>query len=249
MTINSSAAIALAMYLVVGEEQGVPRDRLRGTIQTDILKEYIAQKEFIFPPGPSMRLVTDMVEFCAREMPLWHPISISGLPHPRGRLDRRAGARVHAEERLHLRRVGARARARRRRVRAAPLVLLQRAPRLLRGDREVPRGPPHLGARDARQVRRAGRALAADAVPHPDGRRLADVAAAARQRRADGDRGARRGARRDAVAAHELLRRGARAADGGRGAPRAAHAAGDRARDRRRQRRSTRSAAPTTSRR
>jgi methylmalonyl-CoA mutase N-terminal domain/subunit len=78
MTINSSAAIALAMYLVVGEEQGVPRAKLRGTIQTDILKEYIAQKEFIFPPEPSMRLVTDMVEFCAAEMPLWHPISISG---------------------------------------------------------------------------------------------------------------------------------------------------------------------------
>src|SRR4029078_2934674 len=78
MTINAPAAIALAMYLVVGEEQGVPRERLRGTIQTDILKEYIAQKEFIFPPGPSMRLVTDMVEFCAREMPVWHPISISG---------------------------------------------------------------------------------------------------------------------------------------------------------------------------
>ena len=78
MTINSSAAIALAMYAVVGEEQGVPRAKLRGTIQTDILKEYIAQKEFIFPPGPSMRLVTDMVEFCSREMPLWHPISISG---------------------------------------------------------------------------------------------------------------------------------------------------------------------------
>jgi methylmalonyl-CoA mutase, N-terminal domain len=78
MTINSSAAIALAMYAVVGEEQGVPRAKLRGTIQTDILKEYIAQKEFIFPPGPSMRLVTDMVQFCAAEMPLWHPISISG---------------------------------------------------------------------------------------------------------------------------------------------------------------------------
>jgi methylmalonyl-CoA mutase, N-terminal domain len=78
MTINSSAAIALAMYLVVGEEHHVPREKLRGTIQTDILKEYIAQKEFIFPPGPSMRLVTDMVEFCANEMPLWHPISISG---------------------------------------------------------------------------------------------------------------------------------------------------------------------------
>jgi len=78
MTINSPAAILLAFYACVGEEQGVPRDRLRGTIQTDILKEYIAQKEYIFPPEPSMRLVTDMVEFCTREMPFWHPISISG---------------------------------------------------------------------------------------------------------------------------------------------------------------------------
>jgi methylmalonyl-CoA mutase, N-terminal domain len=78
MTINSPAAILLAFYVCVGEEQGVPREQLRGTIQTDILKEYIAQKEWIFPPEPSMRLVTDMVEFCAREMPRWHPISISG---------------------------------------------------------------------------------------------------------------------------------------------------------------------------
>ncbi|TMK70685.1 MAG: methylmalonyl-CoA mutase [Actinobacteria bacterium] len=78
MTINSPAAMLLAFYVCVGEEQGVPRDRLRGTIQTDILKEYIAQKEFIFPPEPSMRLVIDMIEFCAREMPKWHPVSISG---------------------------------------------------------------------------------------------------------------------------------------------------------------------------
>jgi methylmalonyl-CoA mutase, N-terminal domain len=78
MTINSPAAILLAYYACVGEEQGVPREQLRGTIQTDILKEYIAQKEYIFPPEPSMRLVTDMVEFCSTEMPLWHPISISG---------------------------------------------------------------------------------------------------------------------------------------------------------------------------
>ncbi len=78
MTINSPAAILLAFYACVGEEQGVPRAALRGTIQTDILKEYIAQKEYIFPPEPSMRLVTDMVEFCTKEMPLWHPISISG---------------------------------------------------------------------------------------------------------------------------------------------------------------------------
>jgi methylmalonyl-CoA mutase, N-terminal domain len=78
MTINSPAAMLLAFYACVGEEQGVPREKLRGTIQTDILKEYIAQKEFIFPPEPSMRLVVDMIGFCAREMPLWHPISISG---------------------------------------------------------------------------------------------------------------------------------------------------------------------------
>jgi methylmalonyl-CoA mutase N-terminal domain/subunit len=68
----------LAFYVCVGEQQGVAREHLRGTIQTDILKEYIAQKEYIFPPEPSMRLVTDMVEFTSREMPLWHPISISG---------------------------------------------------------------------------------------------------------------------------------------------------------------------------
>src|SRR6184192_883858 len=78
MTINAPAAMLLAFYVCVGEQQGVPRGEVRGTIQTDILKEYIAQKEFIFPPEPSMRLVTDMVEFCAREMPKWHPISISG---------------------------------------------------------------------------------------------------------------------------------------------------------------------------
>jgi methylmalonyl-CoA mutase N-terminal domain/subunit len=78
MTINSPAAVLLAYYACVGEEQGVPRSELRGTIQTDILKEYIAQKEYIFPPEPSMRLVTDMIEFCSTEMPKWHPISISG---------------------------------------------------------------------------------------------------------------------------------------------------------------------------
>jgi methylmalonyl-CoA mutase, N-terminal domain len=78
MTINAPAAILLAFYICVAEEQGVARDRLRGTIQTDILKEYIAQKEWIFPPEPSMRLCVDMIEFCAREVPQWHPVSISG---------------------------------------------------------------------------------------------------------------------------------------------------------------------------
>jgi methylmalonyl-CoA mutase, N-terminal domain len=78
MTINSPAAILWAMYLAVAEQQGVAWERLSGTLQNDILKEYIAQKEYIFPPRPSMRLVTDTIEFGARHTPRFNPVSISG---------------------------------------------------------------------------------------------------------------------------------------------------------------------------
>src|SRR4051812_43579448 len=78
MTINAPAAIILAFYVVAAEENGVPSEALGGTIQTDILKEYIAQKEWCFPIDPAMRLVTDMIEWCSGHMPRWHPISISG---------------------------------------------------------------------------------------------------------------------------------------------------------------------------
>jgi methylmalonyl-CoA mutase N-terminal domain/subunit len=78
MTINAPAAILLAFYVLVGEKQGVPATQLGGTIQTDILKEYIAQKEWCFPVEPAMRLVTDMIEWCTENMPRWHPVSISG---------------------------------------------------------------------------------------------------------------------------------------------------------------------------
>jgi methylmalonyl-CoA mutase N-terminal domain/subunit len=78
MTINAPAAILLAFYVLVGESQGVPPEKLGGTIQTDILKEYIAQKEWCFPIDPAMRLVTDMIEWCTENMPRWHPVSISG---------------------------------------------------------------------------------------------------------------------------------------------------------------------------
>jgi methylmalonyl-CoA mutase N-terminal domain/subunit len=78
MTINAPAAILLAFYVLVGESQGVPAEKLGGTIQTDILKEYIAQKEWCFPIEPAMRLVTDMIEWCTANMPRWHPVSISG---------------------------------------------------------------------------------------------------------------------------------------------------------------------------
>ncbi|TMB48144.1 MAG: methylmalonyl-CoA mutase [Chloroflexi bacterium] len=78
MTINSPAAILLCMYIAVAEKQGVPAAALGGTLQNDILKEFIAQKEFIFPPAPSMRLVVDSIEYCAKEVPKWNTISISG---------------------------------------------------------------------------------------------------------------------------------------------------------------------------
>jgi methylmalonyl-CoA mutase N-terminal domain/subunit len=78
MTINSTAPIALAMYLAVADRHGTPWDRVGGTLQNDILKEYIAQKEYIFPPRPSMRLITDQFQFCARHVPKWNTISISG---------------------------------------------------------------------------------------------------------------------------------------------------------------------------
>jgi len=78
MTINATAVIALAMYVAVAEKQGVPRAKLGGTLQADMLKEYIAQKEWIVPPAPAVKIVCDMIEFCAKEMPRWNPVSISG---------------------------------------------------------------------------------------------------------------------------------------------------------------------------
>ncbi len=78
MTINAPAAVLLAMYLAVARKQNVSWDRVRGTIQNDILKEYIAQKEWIYPPRPSMRIIVDMIDFCTRQVPAWNTVSISG---------------------------------------------------------------------------------------------------------------------------------------------------------------------------
>jgi len=78
MTINASAIVALCMYIAVGEKQGIPMSKLGGTIQNDMLKEYIAQKEWIVPPRPAVRIVVDMIEYCSKHMPRWHAVSISG---------------------------------------------------------------------------------------------------------------------------------------------------------------------------
>ena len=235
MTINSPAAMLLAFYVCVGEQQGVPRAELRGTIQTDILKEYIAQKEWIFPPEPSMRLVVDMIEFCAQEMPRWHPISISGYHI------REAGSNAAQELAFTLADGFAYVEA----AIERGLDVDDFAPRLsfffnahLDFFEEIAkyRAARRIWARELRERYGAKnpRSLA-DALPHADRRRVADRAAARGEHRPHGARGAGGGARRHAVAAHELVRRGARAADRERGADRAAHAAGDRARDGRRE--------------
>lgn len=78
MTINSPAAMIFAFYLAVAQKQGIELKQLRGTLQNDILKEYIAQKEYIYPPNPSMRIIVDMIEYCSKEVPQWNPVSVSG---------------------------------------------------------------------------------------------------------------------------------------------------------------------------
>ena len=161
MTINAPAAVLLALYVAVAERQGVSPDKLRGTLQNDMLKEFIAQKEWISPIRGHMRIIRDMLVWCTRAMPQWNTISISGYHI------REAGATGVQELAFTLAdgigyvQLGIDGGPRRRRVRAAPVVLLRRPQRLLRGDREVPRRPPHVGARScasgsARRTRSRG---------------------------------------------------------------------------------------------
>ena len=155
MTISGPAVPVFCMYLVAAERQGVDLGKLNGTLQTDIFKEYIAQKEWLFAPEPHLRLIGDLMEYCAEKIPAYKPISRLRLPHPRGRLDRRAGARLHPCRRLRLRGAGALPRPGRRAVRPRAVLLLRLAPGLLRGDRQVPRRPADLGPLAARRLRRA----------------------------------------------------------------------------------------------
>ena len=218
MTINAPAAIMLAFYVVAAEQdsahptsperlsrhdpgrhpEGVHRPE--GVVLPDRPRDAPLRRHDRVVHAPDAALAPDLD---------------LRLPHPRGRLDRAAGAGVHAEGRAHLRRAGGRTRPRRRRLRAAPVLLLQRPDRLLRGDRQVPRRAPDLGQGAQGDLRRQEPEVVADALPHPDRRRQPHRPAAAEQRRAHRDRGAGRGARRHPVAAHELLRRGARAAHRG----------------------------------
>jgi hypothetical protein len=145
MTISGPAVPVFCMYLVAAERQGVDIGTLNGTLQTDIFKEYIAQKEWLFPPEPHLRLIGDLMEYCAAEIPAYKPLSVSGYHIREAGSTAGAGAGVHARRRLRLRRARPLARPRHRDVRARAVVLLRRPHRLLRGDRRSSARPGASG--------------------------------------------------------------------------------------------------------
>ncbi len=208
MTINAPAAPIWAMYIVAAEKAGVPRARLEGTIQNDILKEYVAQKEFLFPPEPSMRLVVDTIEFGTRELPRWNTVSISGYHI------REAGSTAVQELAFTIADGMAYVEA----SMARGLDPDEFAPRLsfffnshsdffeeiakFRASRRIWWKLMH-----ERYRARAG-ALGLDALPHPDRRREPHAPAAAQQPHPGRHAGAGRDPRRHAVAPHRRVRRG-----------------------------------------
>ena len=155
MTINAPAAILLAMVIAVAKKQGVSPRELRGTVQNDILKEYIARGTYIFPPAPSMRLITDLFRYCATEVPELEHHQHLRLPHPGGGQHGGAGGGVHAGGCHRIREGGHRRRAGGGRLRAAARLLLQRAQQLPGRGRQVPGRAAAVGEDHARAVRRA----------------------------------------------------------------------------------------------
>ena len=208
MTINATAAILLLLYELVAEEEGVAPSSISGTIQNDILKEYVARGTYIYPPRPSMRLVTDTFAYCAERIPDWNTISISGyhireagstavqelaftlangIAYVQAALD--AGLEVDA-------------------FGPAALVLLQCPQRPLPGGRQVPGGAQDLGPDHDRALRRPRREVEASSLPHPDRRLDAHGPAARGQHRPRDAAGAVGRPRRYPEPAHERLRRG-----------------------------------------
>ena len=178
MTINSTAATLLSLYAAVAEEQGVDKSKIGGTVQNDILKEYIARGTYIYPPEPSMRLITDTFDYCTREVPRWNTISISGYHMREAGCTAAQGNRLHDRQRNRLRRSGAGGGSGVRRLRPAAVILLRLPLQLPRRSGQVPRRTAALGDDRPRAVRLAKRTGANAALPHADGRRHADRAAA-----------------------------------------------------------------------
>ena len=165
MTINSTAIILLALYIAVARKQGTEQHALSGTIQNDILKEYVARGTYIYPPRASLRIVTDIFAYCDRDLPNWNTISISGY-HIReaGSTAVQEVAFTFANAMAYVQAAGRR--PRRQPPRPAALLLLQRAQRFPRRSREVSRGAAALGGHHARPVRRDKSPRTAAALSH-----------------------------------------------------------------------------------
>ncbi len=232
-TINAPASVLLAMYLVVAEKQGADWDKISGTLQNDILKEYIAQKEWIYPIKPAMKLVIDTFEFCTNHVPRYNPISVSGYHIREAGATAGTGARVHLARRYRIRGVG----------RRGGLEVDRFVPRIsfffnAHNDffEEIAkyRAARRIWAREMKnRVRQISRAHVAAALPHSNGRCFVDSPTTAEQHRSRGDPGAGGSARRNAESAHRCLRRSTGAADRSRGTDRASHAADHRRGNRR----------------
>ena len=204
MTINATASTLLALYVAVADERGVPRNALHGTIQNDILKEYIARGTYIYPPRPSLRLIVDTFAWCKAEVPKWNTISISGYHIREAGSDAVQEVAFTLADGIAYVEAAHQGRARRRRVRRAALASSSTRTTTLLEEVAKFRAARRLWAHDhARALRRQGSEVVAAALSRADGRLDAAGAAAAGQRRADHGAGARGGARRRAVAAHQ----------------------------------------------
>ncbi len=237
MTINGPAIILFCFYVAAAEKQGVPAEKLRGTVQNDILKEYQAQHAWVFPPEPALRAIVDMFAWCSEHAPKYNPISISGYHI------REAGATAGEELAFTLKNgfeYVERGIARGLDVDAfapTPVLLLRRPQRLLRGGRQVPGGPAHLGAAPEGGLRLHQPRVVAPQDPRPDGGGDPHGPAAREQHRAGRLSGPGGGAGGHPVPPHQLHGRDAGPSHRKGGAHRAQDPAGARLRDRHSQRR------------
>ena len=246
MTMNGAVLPVMALYIAAAEEQGVKPEQLAGTIQNDILKEFMVRNTYIYPPAPSMRIISDIFSFTAERMPRFNSISISGYHM------QEAGATADLElaytlaDGVEYLRAGLDAGPRHRPVRAAAVLLLGDRHELLHGGRQDARGPRDLGAAGAR-VRPAEPQVAEPAHPQPDQRLVADRPGRLQQRRPHLHRGDGLDPGPHPVAAHQRAGRGDRAADRLLGADRPQHPAAAPAGERHHRHHRPVGRAPTTS--
>ena len=212
MTMNGAVLPVLALYIVAAEEQGVPPEKLAGTIQNDILKEFMVRNTYIYPPQPSLRIISDIFSYTSAHMPKFNSISISGYHM------QEAGATADLElaytlaDGVEYVRAGIGGQSRGRPLRAAAVVLLRHRHEFLHGGGEAARRARAVGEADE-AIRSAGRALAVAAHPLPDLGLVAHRARRVQQCHPHRHRGDGGDARRHPVAAHQCARRGAGAAD------------------------------------